>query len=74
MREIGMIKRKYGDRPNWKRIREKKYSQLYLKTAEFKGYITLLHTVKVTEPLIIKYQISNIVRKMYVQSTTAICG
>ncbi len=55
-----MLKRKYGNRPDWKRIKEKKYSQLYLETAEFQGYITLLHTIKVTEPLFVKYGEKNV--------------
>lgn len=50
-----MIKRKFGNRSEWKRVIERNYSQLYIETNEFKGYITLLHTVKVTEPLFVQY-------------------
>ncbi|WP_167262663.1 DUF402 domain-containing protein [Alkalibacillus almallahensis] len=46
-----MIKRKFGNRSEWKRIIKSKYSQSYLNTKEFKGYITLLNTIKVTESL-----------------------
>lgn len=51
-----MLKRKYGDRPEWKRVIKRKYSQTYLDTVEFKGYITLLNTIKVTEPLLVRYK------------------
>lgn len=55
-----MLKRKYGDRSEWKRVIKRKYSQSYLDTKEFKGYITLLKTVKVTEPLSVQYSEENI--------------
>ncbi|CAM4271982.1 hypothetical protein [Bacillus manliponensis] len=48
-----MLKRKYGNRPGWKRILEKEYAQMFLDTKEFKGYISLLHAVQVREPLFI---------------------
>ena len=50
-----MLKRKYGDRSDWKRIIERKYAQSYIDTNEFKGYITLLNTIKVAAPISIKY-------------------
>ncbi|MEN2768668.1 DUF402 domain-containing protein [Ornithinibacillus xuwenensis] len=50
-----MLKRKYGDRSDWKRITKRKYVQSYLDTTDFKGYITLLHTIKVREPLFVTY-------------------
>ncbi|MBH9964905.1 DUF402 domain-containing protein [[Bacillus] enclensis] len=50
-----MLKRKYADRSGWKRILERKYAQTRLDTADFSGYITLLHTVKVSEPLSVPY-------------------
>ena len=49
------MKRKYGDRSEWKRISKRKYAQSYLDTKEFKGYITLLHTIEVTKPLSARY-------------------
>ncbi|MCM3617674.1 DUF402 domain-containing protein [Sutcliffiella horikoshii] len=55
-----MLKRKYGDRSEWKRVLKRKYAQSYLDTKEFKGYITLLHTIKVTEPLSVRYGEHNI--------------
>ncbi|MFD1739227.1 DUF402 domain-containing protein [Bacillus salitolerans] len=50
-----MIKRKYGDRLNWKRILKREYTQQFLNTNDFKGYITLIHTIQVTEPLSVIY-------------------
>ncbi|RDI39120.1 DUF402 domain-containing protein [Falsibacillus pallidus] len=50
-----MLERKFGNRPGWQRILERKYAQTYLNTNEFKGYITLLNTIKVSEPLFKKY-------------------
>jgi uncharacterized protein len=50
-----MLKRKFGDRSEWKRVIQRKYSQSYLDTKEFTGYITLLNTIKVTEPLSVSY-------------------
>ena len=53
--KLEMLKRKFGDRSDWKRIIKRKYAQSYLETKEFNGYITLLHTIKVTEPLSVRY-------------------
>ncbi|UXH44082.1 DUF402 domain-containing protein [Rossellomorea vietnamensis] len=50
-----MLKRKYGNRADWKRIEQRKYAQVHLHTKEFQGYITLLNTVEVKEPLITRY-------------------
>ncbi|PFG05207.1 DUF402 domain-containing protein [Bacillus sp. es.034] len=50
-----VLKRKYGNRSEWKRVIKRKYSQSYLDTKEFKGYITLLNIIKVTEPLSVSY-------------------
>lgn len=55
-----MLKRKYGDRTDWKRILKRKYAQTFLDTKEFKGYLTLLHIIKVTESLSIRYGKSEI--------------
>ncbi|MFJ8103040.1 DUF402 domain-containing protein [Lysinibacillus sp. NPDC096212] len=51
-----MLKRKYGDRAEWQRVIERKYSQSYLDTREFKGFITLLKATRVTEPLFVNYR------------------
>ncbi|MEI5906893.1 DUF402 domain-containing protein [Bacillus spongiae] len=50
-----MLKRKYGDRSNWKRIIQREYAQKYVETEEFTGYITLLHMIEAREPLSIRY-------------------
>ncbi len=50
-----MLKRKYGERPDWTRILQRKYAQTFLETDEFKGYITLLQMKQLTEPLIVHY-------------------
>ncbi|OIU68846.1 DUF402 domain-containing protein [Rossellomorea aquimaris] len=50
-----MLKRKSGDRSGWKRILKRRYAQTRLDTAEFRGYITLLETVKVAKPLTVPY-------------------
>lgn len=54
------MKRKYGDRSDWKRVPEKEYVQLYLENIDFKGHITLLKLKKVTEPLYVNYYDQNI--------------
>lgn len=51
-----MQKRVFGNRPGWKRITKRRYAQTYLETQEFKGYVTLLHTVEVAAPLVIDYE------------------
>jgi len=50
-----MIKRKYGDRLDWSRVLQRKYAHSFTDTTIFKGHITLLHTIEVTEPLIVNY-------------------
>lgn len=55
-----MLKRKYGDRADWKRVIKRKYSQTYLDNGKYKGYITLLNAIKVTEPLFVRYGEKNV--------------
>ncbi|WP_214480581.1 DUF402 domain-containing protein [Bacillus sp. SM2101] len=55
-----MLKRKYADRSNWKRIVKSGYSQAYLHTSDFKGHISLLTIDKVTEPLTVSYGTQNV--------------
>ncbi|MFB5088189.1 DUF402 domain-containing protein [Psychrobacillus sp. PGGUH221] len=50
-----MLKRRYGNRSDWKRIVNRKYTQYYLNTKEFTGVLTLLNLVQVTEPLWVNY-------------------
>jgi predicted RNA-binding protein associated with RNAse of E/G family len=54
-RGMRMLKRKYGDRSDWKRVIKRDYSQTFLDTKEFKGYITLLKIEQVKEPLSVKF-------------------
>ncbi|PPA70357.1 DUF402 domain-containing protein [Jeotgalibacillus proteolyticus] len=51
-----MLKRKYGDRSDWPRILERRYAQTFMESKEFTGYVTLLQTVKVAEPLFVYYE------------------
>lgn len=55
-----MLKRKYGNRPEWKRIINREYAQTFLDTTEFKGHISLLKINKVTEPLFVDYKERNV--------------
>ena len=50
-----MLKRRFGDRSEWKRVIDREYVQSVLDTEGFKGYITLLKVNKVTEPLYVQY-------------------
>jgi uncharacterized protein len=50
-----MLKRKYGNRRDWKRVTQRKYAQTHLNTKNFQGDLTLLNTVKVKEPFITRY-------------------
>jgi predicted RNA-binding protein associated with RNAse of E/G family len=52
---VSMLKRKYGDRSDWKRVLEREYAQSFLETETFKGHITLLKIVKAVEPLYVSY-------------------
>lgn len=49
------LKRKFGDRSEWKRILDRNYVQTYMEAPEFKGHITLLHLRKVAAPLTVRY-------------------
>lgn len=51
-----MLKRKYGDRAEWKRVIKRQYTQTFLDIEKFKGYVTLLHVQKVSEPLEVSYE------------------
>ena len=47
------MKRKYADYPNWDRVLEKKYKNIYFDNEDFKGNISLLTAVKVKEKLVV---------------------
>lgn len=49
------LKRRTGDRADWKRVLERDYSQAYIETDGFQGYICLLKINKVREPLYATY-------------------
>ncbi|MGM9986428.1 MAG: DUF402 domain-containing protein [Bacillaceae bacterium] len=49
------MKRKYGNRSDWKRVIKREYAQACLDTNEFKGYVTLIHIIEVTEALSVCY-------------------
>lgn len=50
-----MLKRRFGDRSDWKRVLKREYAQSFIEKEEFTGNITLLNLVQVTEPLWVKY-------------------
>lgn len=50
-----MLKRKYADRASWMRLIERRYSQEFIATADFKGYIALLCMDQVEKPLCVKH-------------------
>lgn len=50
-----MLERKYGDRSNWKRVIKREYTQSFLDTEEFRGYVTLLKIHRVLAPLVVQY-------------------
>ncbi|MEK5037691.1 hypothetical protein [Sporosarcina sp. FSL K6-3457] len=51
-----MLKRKFGSRYDWKRVKERAYTELFIETEAFKGYVTLLHMREVREPLYMSYE------------------
>lgn len=46
---------KYADRSDWQRVLERGYTQTYLETKHFKGYISLIQLVKVSGPVYVSY-------------------
>lgn len=50
-----IMKRKYADRPNWKRIIEKSYSSMYVDDENFCGHVAMIILHKVREPLWVQY-------------------
>ena len=55
-----MLKRRYGNRPDWKRIIQRKYAQVQLDSNTFSGSITLLKMEKVAAPLFVDYGDKNV--------------
>lgn len=50
-----MLKRKYGDRADWARVTDRRFIQAYLDEEGFKGHVTFLKILQVTEPLFVQY-------------------
>lgn len=50
-----MLKRKFGDRSDWKRVLNKDYVQTSIESEYFNGYVTLIRIVKVSDPLYVEY-------------------
>ncbi|GAB2546918.1 hypothetical protein [Gracilibacillus alcaliphilus] len=50
-----MLKRRYGDRSEWKRVTDREYVQSFFDTEGFNGYVTLLKVNKVSAPLHVQY-------------------
>ncbi|MBC8079857.1 MAG: DUF402 domain-containing protein, partial [Gorillibacterium sp.] len=48
------MKRRYGNRPDWKRVTERRFIQTERKELGFVGHVTLLELTKVRDPLITK--------------------
>jgi uncharacterized protein len=49
------LERRFGSRSGWKRVIQRKYAQSFIDTKEFKGYITLLNTIRVAKPFWVNY-------------------
>lgn len=50
-----MLKRKFGDRSDWKRVIVREYAQTFIDSERFTGHVTLLRIIKVTDPLYVIY-------------------
>ncbi|MDQ0351937.1 putative RNA-binding protein associated with RNAse of E/G family [Alkalibacillus filiformis] len=50
-----MLKRRYADRSDWSRVKDREYTQSYINDELFKGYVTLLKVNEVTDPLEVSY-------------------
>lgn len=55
-----MLKRKFGDRADWKRLVEKETIHTTFDTDDFKGAVSLVKIKKVTSPLYVQYRHSEI--------------
>ncbi len=45
------MKRKFADRPDWRRVTRRRFATTYLETPEFTGHLALLRIDEVSEPL-----------------------
>ena len=55
-----MLKRKYGNRSDWKRVLKSDYQQNFHQDKDFRGYITLLNIKEVLEPLVVKNGVNEV--------------
>lgn len=46
---MSTLKRKYGNRLDWKRVLDREYAQSYLETDSYKGHLSLLKMNKVKD-------------------------
>ncbi len=51
-----VLKRRYGDRADWKRVIQRKFQQEFIEEEGFRGFVTSLKVNKVTEPLFFQYE------------------
>ncbi|WP_226675309.1 DUF402 domain-containing protein [Mesobacillus jeotgali] len=49
------LKRKYGDRADWLRVVQREFIQDFFDEDGFKGHVTMLKVIKISEPLYIQY-------------------
>ena len=50
-----MIKRRYADRRDWGRIKQRHYVQEQVENEVFQGHVTLLQLIEVASPLEVCY-------------------
>ncbi len=50
-----MIKKRYADRRDWRRITQRHYVHEQVENKVFKGHVTLLQLIEVTSPLDVRY-------------------
>lgn len=48
------MERKFADRPNWKRMLERRFKLSYVEGNDFSGYVSAIFMDKVREPLIVE--------------------
>ena len=50
------MKRKFADRPGWKRVPQKRFYAEYLHSPEFTGFVTAFLMDVITEPLVVEFK------------------
>jgi predicted RNA-binding protein associated with RNAse of E/G family len=56
MAKIPYMKRKFADRPDWKRIIKKTYKQIFIQEKNYEGHVSYLLLEQVRNPLHVKYE------------------